>query len=484
VIVILCALAVVRLWILPAWNSFSLDETLIVWTIRGGFASIVPNAFISLQSIPFCMLEWLVTRAGGSEIALRMPSLLAACGAIFVYYRIGVEAEGRELGLLLAALYISWPSVAIEAANARPYALALLLHAAALYWLLAWMRSGRLRHGLLWILCAACAAHLHYLFVVALPLETLFAAWTILSRRTPVRFGHLLWCAASGVVLLLPALPQARVVLSQGSLLSYLARPSWWALLYAVLPLAILPALGVAALLEWRAGRPLRWSPPKAGAGVAALGALISFVPTLACFAASRFTGVRVFEHKYLLPAVAGSVLFWGWAIRGLETAALRRKTAVILVALNSFIFMAGGPALVRAFPDDNWRAALRSLPDSGALFVYTGLVETRRLDWLQAPERWGYLTAPVSAYRPGLSPDRTFVLPFGISPADEAYVDDLVARRLVGQPRVSVLVREAFAGLEWSRRLAGRLASAGFQEERRFTFGALQLRVFRAIPR
>ncbi len=478
ILAILCALALVRLWILPAGNSFWLDETLIAWTVRDGFGAIIPHAFISLQSIAFCMVEWLVAQIGTSEICLRLPSLLAACGTVYIYYRIGLEAADRELGLFFAALFTACPSVAPEVPNARPYALTLFFHTAALYWLFAWLRSARLKHGFLWIVCAVAATHGHHLFVSALPVETLFVLWRILARKTQIRFAHLVVCGASGVILLLPALPQALILLNQSELLSFSLRPSWSALLSAILPIPVVAIPAFLALLGWSTGRRPEWSAERPGKDVALFAALLLTAPTLAFFAVSRFTSTRIFEMRYLLPTLPGLVIVWGWLLRGLEKP-LRRLSLVAVVTLS--IFYVGRLSLIPDYRGEDWRAAVRALPGSGALVVYPGLVETRNLDWLQAPERWDYFTAPVSVYRGGLSRTGTFVLPFEMGSSEQAYVEALIARQLRGQERITLIARGALAGRAWAHWLAERLTAAGFRKESQAGFGTVEVHVFRS---
>ncbi len=111
---IIAVLAVIRLWVMPLWNSFWLDETLTVWAIRGGFWKIFQVVPSTPESIAFCVVEWLTGRlAGLHEATLRLPSLAAAIGALYIYYRLGVEFIDRSAGLSLAALYITLYEVAI-----------------------------------------------------------------------------------------------------------------------------------------------------------------------------------------------------------------------------------------------------------------------------------------------------------------------------------------------------------------------------------
>ena len=92
--------AVLRLWVNPLHCSFWLDETITVCVIRDGFWQVFSRAFHSpFQSVLFGVVEWLTRHATGlNEISLRLPSFLAALGALYVYYRIGVEFIDRAAG--------------------------------------------------------------------------------------------------------------------------------------------------------------------------------------------------------------------------------------------------------------------------------------------------------------------------------------------------------------------------------------------------
>src|ERR1700693_4945492 len=57
--------AVIRLWVMPLWNSFWLDEALTVWAIRDGFWQIFHAIPSTVGSVAFCAVEWLVGRLPG-----------------------------------------------------------------------------------------------------------------------------------------------------------------------------------------------------------------------------------------------------------------------------------------------------------------------------------------------------------------------------------------------------------------------------------
>lgn len=470
----LITVAVIRLWVQPLGNSFWLDETLTAWIVSDGFSKVIPQAFVSLQSVAFCVLEWFAAQvAGHSEAALRLLPLAAAIATAYVLYRIGLEAFDRELGLILAALFVALPSVAFEVSTARPYAAALLAHTAALLWLLRWLRSGRLRDAVWWAVCAALACHFHLLFAAEVPIEAGLALW---RGRGGVR--QVAACALLLAMLLMPAVPQAVAMRKLGSLLSFAPKPPVWPLLATIAPMGLLILVTVLAALTRMAGGAPRWKRPGAGADAALVGAALLLIPATVFFALARVTQIRLFEGRYLLPAAPGLVLLWGWLLRGLEPARLRHVSlgAAVIVAV---LWTAGFSRGVE-YRHENWRSAARSMPDTGAVLVYTGLVETRRLDWVESRGRQGYLAAPVAVYRPSISPDRTFPLPFEPGPSEEAYVERLFAGRLAGEQTITIIARRAFYGPDWISWLSGRLAASGFEAAGGHVYGTVEVRAFR----
>ncbi len=469
----------IRLWVMPITNSFWLDETTITWAIRDGFWPIFAKVTKTPQSVAFCILEWLVARtAGVSETALRLPSVAAAVGALYIYYRIGVEFLDREAGFTFAAIYITLQQVSIEVPNARPYSLALLLHVAALFWLLRWVRDGRILHGLLWIICAIVAGQFHHFFLIALPLEAAFLAWCIFRNR-PIKIGHLALCAFVGAILFAPAIPQILSMSQQVTSLYFAEKPPFSALFLMCAPIYVLPAVALLVYVERTEKKVTSWTAPKA-TDLAVLGALIMTVPIVVFFVLARMTSVQLFAPRYLLPTVPGLVLLWGWLLHGINSVIVRLGSLV--AGLITAMLITGQFSAVPDYQKEDWRSAVRSLPDSGALLVYSGLVETRHVDWLRQPERWGYLIAPVLAYRPRVTVDDGFVLPFDFGASDQGYVEELISGPLRDRSNITIIVRRSFWGPEWIHWASDRLRRSGFRLVRESQYGRVQVDVFQRV--
>lgn len=480
--IVLCCLIVVaclRLWVLPIFASFWLDESLIIWTIRDGFAQIVPRAFISLQSIPFCMLEWVASRVGGvHELSLRLPSLAAGVATLFVLYRIGLETIDREFGLILAAIYAATPAIVVEIPTVRPYAIAMLAETGALLWLLRWFRGGGTRgSAFLWALCAAIAACFHYLFLLPFLIESVLFLFicTTGRRRNP---DQIVICGLTAAVLLIPLLPQFLVFVRQRQLLSSVPPPTWFALATALVPFSLLLATAVAGLAQWAAGQRLLWSPPKKKYYVPAAGAILLLVPVAAFFLVSRLTSVRLFTPNYLLISAPAGILLWGWFIQSVGPFPIRQIAILLSLSINTVCM--GVETVVPRYRTDDWRSAVRAIPSSGRLLVYSSLVETRRLDWLQKPDRIGYFTAPLSVYR-DISGREMSIVPFEFDAASRGYMSTTVSGLILRQEPITLVARLSApgAGRYWVEWLCEQLRNAGFRRIQELEFGEISVSVF-----
>ena len=476
---IVAALTVIRLWLMPIANSFWLDETLIVWAIRDGFQHILQAGLRTPQSTTFCLVEWLTSPVGGiHEPTLRLPSIAAGIGTLFVFYKIGVEFIDRSAGLTLAALYITLQQVAIEIPNARPYSLALLAESTALLFLLRWLRDGRMKYGILWAICAVAAGHLHQFFFAVAPIEAGFVLWCI-YRGGAVKMRQLLICCSIGLALSAPAIPQVLFLSRQTTILAWMPQPGFVDLLRPIVPKFVLPIAVLLLLVEWLIGKRPRWI-ASASYNAAILGALVLLVPTVGLFVLSHTTRIHAFYPRYLLPAAPGLVLFWGWLLHRLDSPSVRLMA--LAGALAASLVITGGPSLVPDYNHEDWRSGVKSLPVPGATLVYSGLVEAQNFNWLEDPFLWGYLIAPVRAYRPDLQRSDSFVIPFHFDQAGQDYTDRLIDSRISPRNSVTVITRQTYVGPRWVPWISERLGRAGFRPIRGSAYGLVQVDVFQRV--
>ncbi len=86
--------ASISVWFFAVRAPLWLDETYSYWLISSGFSGIWPRGSLSVSFPAYFYILWLSTKMiGTSEIALRIPSMLAMFGAVYLLYR---RAEGRK----------------------------------------------------------------------------------------------------------------------------------------------------------------------------------------------------------------------------------------------------------------------------------------------------------------------------------------------------------------------------------------------------
>lgn len=473
------AIAVVRLWIMPLNNSFWLDETLTVTLVQDGIRKLFDTALILLPPVPYCILEWAISQVAGiNEIAMRLPSVLGGIGMLVAVYRLGSELAGLHTGVICAVLCIAHPAITREVPNARPYALGLCFCSAALLWQVRWIRQPDWTRAWLWAGCSVAACALHYVFVIAFFMQIAVAIAVILhSRRYPLLKPLAIVCGVSALVLL-PTVPQLMVLVEHRRLMSYTGRPHPAALFAGLAPASFLigGALWVATVAATRSR--IRWVFSSGTRAALGLGIVTGAVPVIVFFTMSLFTEARLFTPRYLLSAAPGLILLWGAILGAMEPRQVSGLAAALVLGVAAIVL--GGSELWPDYRHENWRSVARAVPRDGAVLLYSGLVECRRLDWLQDPVRWKNLASPVVAYAPEERRDRLFLLPFEVGQAETSYLNAVIDAAVREHTTVTVVARKQFAGPRYVQMISERLQTAGFEERPQTNYDGVDLLVFR----
>lgn len=471
-------------WLPHLPSSLWLDETLSHWVIQDGLAQSIERADLGQSQAAYFVFLWGWAQVfGTSEIALRVPSLLAMLGACFLLARLGAVLLGdRESGCLAAVVFASSWSVFRESVDARSYALGLLVLLALAASLLRWLDTGGWRKAWLCGALAALLPHLHVFFALGYPALALYGL--LRWRDSPARaaeLGAVVLCAIAGVLLYLPV---ALALAEQASSYSFAPTPGLYALftifVWPTPVVGLLVGFAVAGILTAPSGRideearqATQPSAPEIDRAVGGLLAVWVFLPLLFLFLVSTLTEASVFIRRYLIVAVPGVALLYAWALRGIPSAPAR-LVAVSVVALSAFV--------LHERPRDDFRAAaleVRSfIATEGAapVLLASGVIEGENESWLRDPARAGYLNAPVDYYPMG---ERVIALP----------------RKLRGQPLALEILepimptQPRFAVVEWTGNgadvlgwLMPRAARLGYRVERR-NFGIVRVALFRKGP-
>src|SRR6266496_70959 len=168
----LCLLASFSVWLIAIRTPLWLDETISFWQINGGVAHILSRqGGLSALAVPaYPYILWFFSRIlGTSELALRVPSILAMLAAVYLLYRTARELFDRETTMVAVILFCLHPVVVFAAIDARPYAFAALSINATTYLLVRLQYSDSIGLAAAFGAMAAVIVWFHFLFGVILP---------------------------------------------------------------------------------------------------------------------------------------------------------------------------------------------------------------------------------------------------------------------------------------------------------------------------
>lgn len=336
----------------PLWQ----DETGSWWQISAGLSHIWARQGIAFPAYTYIL--WLSTKIiGTSEIALRVPSILAMLGAVYLFYRAARELFKRDGALIATIIFCLDPIVIFEAADVRPYAFAVLTVNAAILILL------RLRHNdsnwlaALFGLMAAGILYFHYLFAAILPALVLclfivkFGVRRAMWRQFGVAF-------AAFALASLPLVPGVEALFRTSGTHVFEKEPTVWQLLFALAPgwLAFVfigtavVALVIAALKSKGAKAAEHFEKWHVWA-CASLG----LIPLLILYGVSVATPLHMFTGRHLLVAVPGVALCWALLVeKYLKSTQL--LFCVALVAVTAGFYYSHASVSMHSY---SWKSAL-----------------------------------------------------------------------------------------------------------------------------
>lgn len=324
----------ISLWFSAIRAPLWLDETSSFWQISAGFSQIFSRRGQVSAAYPY--IVWLTTRiTGTSEIALRIPSILAMLAAAYLLYRAARELFDRDVALIVTIIFCAHPIVVFASIDARPYAFGALAITAAIF-LLVWLQHSDSN----WLAAAfgvAAGASVHFQLLfgsVLLVLAVCFLVAKAGDVKTPVRQTTIAFGAF--VLVFLPVIPdvlqlfryrQTYVfekttpgIMELGSTLA----PVWSVFIFTGIVL-IAVATGK---VDWR-----NWPDGWRFLVCASLG----LVPILILYGASALTPTNIFVARYRLVAIPGIALWWGWLLSRINSRLLRVLFCVAIVTTAAY---------------------------------------------------------------------------------------------------------------------------------------------------
>ena len=195
-LVLLGALAL-RLWHLGA-RSLWTDEGSTWTAATSSLRELIRLCAEKDASPPFYyLLTSLMTRLGESEAHLRLVSVLASLGLVWLTYRLARLVAGRGESTLAAALTALSPFQLMYAQEARTYALVAFLSVASLYLFLRAAFLERPRAWLPYLAVSTLALYTQSIAVLSLGVQGALALLTQAGRRSLKRWALALSACAA-----------------------------------------------------------------------------------------------------------------------------------------------------------------------------------------------------------------------------------------------------------------------------------------------
>ena len=464
------ALLAIGLWLWPMRSSLWTDELGTWWVIKDGLGDTIDRALtFHGQSPLFYVLLWGTRHvAGRSEVALRLPSLLAATGAAAITFVLVRRLVNDEAARLTTVAFVGVGGIAFAATDARPYALGVLVAVAACLALVRWLDEGGWWRGALFVVLTIAIVWVHYMLALIIPVLFLYA---LLRRRSGDAAPPGRSIAVAGAACIVGVLPLAAQLASLWSRRGSLAVPNiatFGDLLREIVPLALPVGVAIGALVARTQGElHLGWVRARPGAAALA-GTWLAF-PLVILFVLSIVTGVMLFAPRYYVLAAPAAAAIFGWFVASTGPASARR---IIAACFAIVAILVSGGALKNG---EDWRGAVAFTaatadPDTLVL-VHPAFVESSQPDWLDDPVRRSYLLSPLAYYPLDAE---VVLLPFVLDPSAEHYLAGVVDERLGGRDRFLIVTN--YADVPFAPWLDGRLGPDGWSSRVIGGFGEMQV--------
>lgn len=438
-------------------QSFWIDETGMIAELRQPFALMVRDytrvfPMLSLYE----MFMWLHGRIWGySEVAMRMPSVLAAAVILFNVHRsVGRLAPGTGIFLPSVVLLCMEPVTGFLT-SARPYAITLAaLSFSIWHWLAHVTDDANKSTTHWWKFCAwGAMAAAFKIFAIETPLILLAAAWILTPPDLlPRRRDRL----AGSLMILLPALVQIPMLIhfnERSTLHSYRGQlAAQWLLDFLVYSLAppavvvVVSGLLVKSITTHKgrldASHLPRWT-------LAVMG-IIPVVVTGTHLAIYLTTGAFVIHSNYIIAAYLPAAIFWASSIARIAgTPAWKSLGAGLL--LTGAVFQA-----VTAVQPENWRRAInlvnaREATRNPVVLIQAGFYENAHPELLPYP----LLSGPAIAY-----PVRgtAVAIPSNLSEASRAYLERIIRQHGLDSAEQPLMLLARSPSILVAQHLADRL--------------------------
>jgi hypothetical protein len=335
------ALAVaISIWFIAIHAPLRIDETGSYWQISKGFSEIVSRQG-SLSFPAYSYILWFSTKIiGTSEIALRVPSILAMMGAVYLLYLAARELFERDIAFIAAVIFCLDPIVVFASIDIRPYAFGVLATNAAIFVLLRLRHSGSNWLAALFGLMAASIVWFHFLFGVILPpLVLCFIAFKFRDCKT--FWKQFIVASGAFALAFLPVIPGLIDMLRTSKTHVYEPAPNLSDLAMTLAPgwlFIVGCGIGFIAFLI-HAVRPQLNLFNRFEGWLFLICASLGLLPILILYGVSAGTSLHTFTYYHRLVAIPGIALCWAFVLSRFHSRSLRLLFCLALVAATAYVY-------------------------------------------------------------------------------------------------------------------------------------------------
>jgi len=372
--------ALVTYWYPMLGGHLRFDENLTAWVVSGTLSETLERSWVHQGQSPlyFVMIWAWQAVAGSSEIALRLPSMIALFASCWQLQMLGKELDRRRVGQFAAVFLLV---VETGATEARPYIFMILALIVSTRYGFRWLETGARSAGLVWVVSAVVAIAMQPFAVYALVPHLTLAYRAVRKGRTL----SLLRYVMLGALLVAPIVPQILMLRERQDTLVIADPPTVIDLWAALAPAQLCVGLLVVFVLDRH-----RRGTPYCGSAILGFVALWAVFPAFGLFLQSHLTGSSVFIERYYFAALPAAALLVGMVLA-------RAKPWVGLVGVGAVILC--GTIFVNPVDSRDWYAAVEALDEASfdaKIWTVTGYIESDNPDAFADEEDNEYLNAPI----------------------------------------------------------------------------------------
>jgi hypothetical protein len=393
----------ISIWFIAIRAPLWIDETGTYWQINAGFSEIWPRHFVTLSSPEYAYILWFSTKLiGTTEIALRLPSILAMLGAVYLLYLAARELFERDTAIISVVVFCLHPVIVFASIDARPYAFGVLATNSAILILLRLRRNDSNWLAVMFGFVTACIVWFQFLFIDILPALLLcFFAIKNCDRKTLWRqFG---FAFPAFTLTFLPVVPIMLHLFRTGQ--THVGEPApnlldlLWTFAPGWLSIAFCGTLFVAFLVH--AARQRRYSFNRFELSHLLFCASLALIPILILYGVSVGTSLHTFAPHRRADAIPGIALCWAFTLSRFRSRTLRVLFCVTLVTVTSFIEFSSPLAKLR---NHTWKYALEfteknASPDDAPVMICSEFPEADFVPMPVDSAKNSKLFAPLSYY-------------------------------------------------------------------------------------